>query len=156
MSAKLFNAFIEEALQDEVGRFESFRLAEMKVPDSATVLKEKESGREFNLFGITLDFKTVYNIEQQAKKEIAEIGALSSNGLFFYANNDRVEPIYISGMSRSIIIKEGRAGIVFVERNILKEKGYVSNYVPYIVSRAGAVLKDEKGDFEKVYRDYTR
>lgn len=156
MSTKSFNAYIEEALQDEVGRFESFRLAELKVPDSATVLKEKESGREFNLFGVTLDFKTVYNIEQQTKREIAEIEEISSNGLFLYANGDKVETINISGMSRSIIINEDRTGIIFLERNILKEKGYISNIVPYILSRAGTVLKDEKGDFEKAYRDYTR
>ncbi len=151
-----FNAYVEETINDEVGRIDSFRLLNIEIPDDATVLKE-EDGNEFDLYGITLNFEKVYSLQEQVdKRNIATIKPLSGQGVFFYGDKERVTAELIpSGMPRSIIIKSGRTGIIFVEDDIVKNyREYLSNCIPYIVRRTGSIFRDEKGEFSKAFLKY--
>lgn len=118
---------------------------------------KEENRNEFDLYGITIDFKKVYSLQEQIdKRSIATIKPLMEQGIFFYGDKEKVTAGLIpSGMPRSIIIKSGRTGIIFVEDDIMKNyREYLSNCVPYIVRRAGSIFRDERGEFNSAFLKY--
>jgi hypothetical protein len=178
VSLQSFNNFIEGApYQDDVGNLYSFKLAQLSIPDDATILTEK-GGDCYKLLGIMTKnnrnlskthkikdnhYMWVGDTIKKIKEKGQEIESLRDcEGLMFYGGQEKVLPTDETiAMPRSVIIRKNIEGedtlTVYVRTEYNKgwfDKDYVDNCIPFITNRAAAVFEDKTGCFEKALRSY--